>query len=57
MTIKVTFACGHAQEWKEGTSQPVCQTCGERRISRAAAPNPTFRGACESPLKGPSDAA
>lgn len=53
MSIHVTFACGHQQEWidKSDAPKPECQTCGERRIARTNAPKPVFRGACVSPLK------
>ena len=51
MSIPVTFACGHRQDWQDGTDPPVCARCGERRVARVQAPAPVFRGACASPLK------
>lgn len=48
MSVRLTFACGHAQTWQEGDA-PVCATCGERRVARTAAPAPRFHGTCTGP--------
>lgn len=48
--VTVRFACGHQQE-VETVNAPLCQACGETRIQMVKAPNPVFRGACQSPLK------
>jgi hypothetical protein len=50
MSVTITFACRHTQPWVDGQDTPVCSQCGERRVARAKAPMPTFRGACRGPL-------
>jgi len=50
MSVTITFACRHSQPWVDGQDTPTCGTCGERRVSRAKAPAPTFRGVCRGPL-------
>lgn len=50
MTIRVTFICGHTQDWRESET-PICRTCGDTRIGRTTAPPPRITGTCEAPYK------
>lgn len=51
MSIQILFACGHQTSVDEHEAdQPICLTCGERRIQRVHARPPRFRGACRGPL-------
>lgn len=45
--MTVTFACGHQQNYQDGT--PICERCGERRVSKVQAPRPVFRGTVSGP--------
>lgn len=49
MAITVTFACGHRLSGSDQMTDPVCPTCGERRVTRVAAPPPRFTGVVHGP--------
>lgn len=49
MSIRLGFACGHALTISESDQAPVCEQCGERRVSRVTARAPKFRGVCQGP--------
>lgn len=49
MSIRLSFACGHAQTVSDTEQVPICETCGERRVSRVTARAPKFRGVCQGP--------
>jgi hypothetical protein len=39
--MSVTFACGHKATFSSDVKEPpVCQVCGERRITHVDAPKP-----------------
>lgn len=50
VVITVRFGCGHEGHVSEtASSVPVCEQCGDKRVSRTKARPPRFVGACSGP--------
>lgn len=51
-TVRIEWRCGHSVEVAraEMPSSPICQTCGERVVTRVTGATPKFTGSCTGPL-------